>query len=92
MHATHIVLRSRCVRASQVLFSDRTDGKGSLPHERAIMEAAVCTSVAHRNVVSTFHYDIKPVQVRTCAVWHNTGSTQLLVALALICLCFCALP
>jgi hypothetical protein len=25
----------------QVLFSNRTDGKGSLPHERAIMEAAV---------------------------------------------------
>jgi hypothetical protein len=40
----------------QVLFSDRTDGRGALPHERAIMEAAVCTSVAHRNVVSTYHY------------------------------------
>ncbi|GFH22080.1 protein kinase domain-containing protein, partial [Haematococcus lacustris] len=26
------------------------------------MEAAVCTSVAHRNVVSTYHYDIKPVR------------------------------
>lgn len=26
------------------------------------MEAAVCTSVAHRNVVLTYHYDIKPVR------------------------------
>lgn len=47
-----------CARAQvavkTVLFSEREDGDTKLPHERAIMEAAVCTSVQHRNVVSTY--------------------------------------
>lgn len=61
MHASPIaddVCGTSCL---QVLFSEREDGDTALPHERAIMEAAVCTSVAHRNVVATYHYDIKPV-------------------------------
>eukprot|EP00955_Chlamydomonas_euryale_P084364 363954-Chlamydomonas_euryale.AAC.8 len=28
--------------------------------QRAIMEAAVCTSVMHPNVVATYHYDLTP--------------------------------
>ncbi len=32
------------------------------PHQRAIMEAAVCASVVHRNVVATYHYDVTPVR------------------------------
>ncbi|KAG1663772.1 hypothetical protein FOA52_011823 [Chlamydomonas sp. UWO 241] len=31
------------------------------PQQRAIMEAAVCTSVMHPNVVSTYHYDLAPI-------------------------------
>ncbi|KAL6747847.1 hypothetical protein V8C86DRAFT_2896405 [Haematococcus lacustris] len=54
--------RGLTVAVKTVLFSEREDGDTKLPHERAIMEAAVCTSVAHRNVVSTYHYDIKPVR------------------------------
>mmetsp|Transcript_17519 Transcript_17519/g.44120 ORF Transcript_17519/g.44120 Transcript_17519/m.44120 type:complete len:1028 (-) Transcript_17519:21-3104(-) len=54
--------RGLTVAVKTVLFSEREDGDTKLPHERAIMEAAVCTSVQHRNVVSTYHYDIKPVR------------------------------
>eukprot|EP00955_Chlamydomonas_euryale_P118101 366519-Chlamydomonas_euryale.AAC.7 len=32
------------------------------PQQRAVMEAAVCTSVMHPNVVATYHYDIVAVQ------------------------------
>jgi hypothetical protein len=49
----------------QVLFSDNNasgNTRGMLPKDRAVTEAAVCQSVSHRNVVSTYHYDIKPVQ------------------------------
>jgi hypothetical protein len=60
------------VAVKTVLFSEREDGDSKLPHERAIMEAAVCTSVAHRNVVSTYHYGgwlaclpMRPPQVST---------------------------
>lgn len=31
------------------------------PQQRAILEAAVCTSVMHPNLVTTYHYDITPV-------------------------------
>jgi hypothetical protein len=51
------------LKRAQVLFSEREDGDTSLPHERAITEAAVCIAVVHRNVVTTYHYDIKPVRV-----------------------------
>ena len=37
--------RNLDVAVKTVLFSDRTDGKGSLPHERAIMEVRVCVCV-----------------------------------------------
>jgi hypothetical protein len=38
----------------QILFTERTDGSTKLPEKaRAIMEAAVCTSLSHPNVVSS---------------------------------------
>lgn len=43
-----------------VVFPNRYgDGVGA--RQRAVTEAAVCCSLVHPNVVSTFHYDIKPV-------------------------------
>lgn len=33
-----------------------------LSYERAVNEAAVCTSVVHRNIVSTYRYDVKLLQ------------------------------
>ena len=52
------------VAVKTVLFSDNTDmGKhnsnaegGAQPQQRAILEAAVCTSVINPNVVITYHY------------------------------------
>jgi serine/threonine protein kinase len=53
-----------------VLFSEQaaTDASGTEakkksahPQQRAVLEAAVCTSVMHTNVVTTYHYDITPV-------------------------------
>ncbi len=41
---------------SQMLFSDSDSSAGALPHERAVTEAVVATSVSHRNVVQTYHY------------------------------------
>lgn len=35
--------------------------KSAHPQQRAVLEAAVCTSVMHQNVVTTYHYDITPV-------------------------------
>jgi hypothetical protein len=34
----------------------------SLPYHRAVTEAAVCTTVLHRNVVATYRYDIKQLR------------------------------
>jgi hypothetical protein len=31
------------------------------PFDHAIMEAAIAASVGHRNIVTTYHYDIKPI-------------------------------
>jgi hypothetical protein len=46
------------VAIKTVLFSE---GGALAAQQRAITEAAVCTSVAHPNVVATYHYDIMPV-------------------------------
>eukprot|EP00798_Chlamydomonas_sp_ICE-L_P005356 gene5356-5573_t len=59
------------VAVKTVLFSDKrrvkVDADGRIPagsqEMRAVTEAAVCTSVVHPNVVSTYHYDIKMVQI-----------------------------
>ena len=52
-----------------VLFSEQTNSetgtntkkKSAHPQQRAVLEAAVCTSVMHQNVVTTYHYDITPI-------------------------------
>ncbi|GAX84642.1 hypothetical protein CEUSTIGMA_g12063.t1 [Chlamydomonas eustigma] len=56
------------VAVKTILFSEQTGGASSSvadrhmqPQRRAIMEAAVCTSVMHDNVVVTYHYDITSV-------------------------------
>jgi len=52
------------VAVKTVLFSDRLgvkDKQSAQPQQRAILEAAVCTSVMHPNVVITYHYDITSV-------------------------------
>ncbi len=49
--------RNLDVAVKTVLFSERHGGmhgsKAGTPQQRAVMEAAVCTSVVHPNVVST---------------------------------------
>ena len=47
--------------AQTVLFTNK-QGLKDAPEQRAITEAAVCSSVVHPNVVSTYHYDIRAVQ------------------------------
>uniref|UniRef100_A0A7S3R8X6 Protein kinase domain-containing protein n=1 Tax=Dunaliella tertiolecta TaxID=3047 RepID=A0A7S3R8X6_DUNTE len=51
------------VAVKTVLFTARADaGNKPIPIEaRAVMEAAVCLSLSHPNIVSTYHYDIKQV-------------------------------
>jgi hypothetical protein len=44
-----------------VLFTNK-QGASDAPEKRAVMEAAVSSSVVHPNVVSTYHYDIRAVQ------------------------------
>lgn len=46
-----------------VLFANK-HGNCQLAKQRAVMEAGVCCSVVHPNVVSTYHYDIREIQ--TC--------------------------
>jgi len=61
--------RNLDVAIKTVMFSEAQDATGSgsgsrvaaHPQQRAIMEAAVCTSVMHPNIVTTYHYDIVPV-------------------------------
>lgn len=36
-------------------------GHSGGPERRAVTEAAVCMSLIHPNVVTTYHYDIKPL-------------------------------
>jgi hypothetical protein len=48
------------VAVKTVLLSGRQDGRGSLPFERGVAEAAVAISMSsHRNIVSTYHYLIQ---------------------------------
>ncbi|KAJ9519979.1 hypothetical protein QJQ45_014707 [Haematococcus lacustris] len=54
------------VAVKTVLFTDhakdsKVRGQRGAPQQRAILEAAVCTSVTHNNVVATYHYDITAV-------------------------------
>ena len=49
--------RNLDVAVKTMLFSER-DG---LRQDKAVMEAAVASSVVHPNVVCVYHYDIKPV-------------------------------
>ncbi|GAX73134.1 hypothetical protein CEUSTIGMA_g587.t1 [Chlamydomonas eustigma] len=49
------------VAVKTVLFSNKS-GQKDAPDKRAVMEAAVCTSIVHPNVVATYHYDIKAVR------------------------------
>eukprot|EP00798_Chlamydomonas_sp_ICE-L_P031134 gene31134-6273_t len=48
------------VAVKTVLFSESVQTKGratAQPHQRAILEAAVCSTVIHPNVVITYHYE-----------------------------------
>lgn len=51
---THVTPVSQ-VAAKAITYTEET---GEDPEERAIMQAAVCTSVMHPNVVCTYHYDM----------------------------------
>ncbi|GAX73206.1 hypothetical protein CEUSTIGMA_g659.t1 [Chlamydomonas eustigma] len=57
------------VAVKTVLFSESTSSnatrQAAQPQQRAIMEAAVCTSVIHQNVVTTYHYDLTRVNAGT---------------------------
>jgi len=50
------------VAVKTVLFTEHTGGEELPQKARAILEAAVSTSMSHKNIVSTYHYDIKPVR------------------------------
>ena len=60
------------VAVKMVLFSNQQGGANA-PEKRAVMEAAVSSSVVHPNVVATYHYDIKQVR----AVAATKGSIQI---------------
>ena len=60
------------VAVKMVLFSNQQGGANA-PEKRAVMEAAVSSSVVHPNVVATYHYDIKQVR----AVAAAEGSIQI---------------
>ena len=53
--------RNLDVAVKTVLFTNK-QGLKDAPEQRAITEAAVCSSVVHCNVVATYHYDIRAVQ------------------------------
>jgi serine/threonine protein kinase len=53
--------RNLDVAVKTVLFSQQDSAR----QEKAIVEAALATSVIHLNVVSVYHYDIKPVTSST---------------------------
>ena len=46
---------------------------GSSSDRRVVTEAALSSSVVHPNVVSTYHYDIKPVKAKVA----DSGSLQI---------------
>ncbi|GFR41905.1 hypothetical protein Agub_g2695 [Astrephomene gubernaculifera] len=52
------------VAVKTITFQDRVAG-GEKGQQRAILEAAISSSLAHPNVVTTYSYDIKPLTVRT---------------------------
>jgi len=60
------------VAVKTVLFSEQRNGT----EQRAIMEAAVCATINHPNVVCTYHYDITPVRSDSSrlVVEHESGS------------------
>eukprot|EP00195_Chlamydomonas_chlamydogama_P016146 CAMPEP_0202891888 /NCGR_PEP_ID=MMETSP1392-20130828/1814_1 /ASSEMBLY_ACC=CAM_ASM_000868 /TAXON_ID=225041 /ORGANISM="Chlamydomonas chlamydogama, Strain SAG 11-48b" /LENGTH=1173 /DNA_ID=CAMNT_0049575753 /DNA_START=288 /DNA_END=3809 /DNA_ORIENTATION=+ len=54
--------RNLDVAVKTVLFTEKHTGKHDAPQQRAVMEAAVSSSVVHPNVVCTYHCDIKAVR------------------------------
>ncbi|KAG2498355.1 hypothetical protein HYH03_003614 [Edaphochlamys debaryana] len=55
------------VAVKTITFQDRVAG-GEKAQHRAILEAAISSSLAHPNVVTTYSYDIKPLTVQ-----HNSS-------------------
>jgi len=51
------------VAVKTVVFTAHADSlnKPLMNEARAVLEAAVCLSLSHPNIVSTYHYDVKPV-------------------------------
>lgn len=70
------------VAVKTVLFSEREDGDTKLPHERAIMEAAVCTSVQVRARVAAAPQQIGGVMGVAASVvcWCGLGGTVMAMA------------
>ena len=60
------------VAVKTVLFS-HTKGSGNGPEKRAVMEAAVASTIVHPNIVATYHYDIKRIR----AVQGKDGAIQI---------------
>ncbi|GIL63599.1 hypothetical protein Vafri_17636 [Volvox africanus] len=63
------------VAVKTITFQDRVAG-GEKAQHRAILEAAISSSLAHPNVVSTYSYDIKPLTVQGVSDPDTSDSCQ----------------
>lgn len=54
---------SSCCPPTQTVLFTNTGSGARTSAEAAIREAAVCSSVVHPYVISTYYYDIKPVEL-----------------------------
>ncbi|KAG2454955.1 hypothetical protein HYH02_000782 [Chlamydomonas schloesseri] len=61
------------VAVKTITFQDRVAG-GEKAQHRAILEAAISSSLAHPNVVTTYSYDIKPMTVQGASSTDSPGS------------------
>jgi serine/threonine protein kinase len=70
------------VAVKTVTFQDRTSGSQK-SQQRAMLEAAITSSISHPNVVSTYSYDIQPLNAssaQTRGGWHVASSVPLQMA------------
>lgn len=74
--------RNLPVAVKTVTFQDRTSGSQK-SQQRAMLEAAITSSISHPNVVSTYSYDIQPLNAsssQTRGGWHVATSMPLQMA------------
>lgn len=74
--------RNLPVAVKTVTFQDRTSGSQK-SQQRAMLEAAITSSISHPNVVSTYSYDIQPLNAsssQTRSGWHVATSVPLQMA------------